>query len=306
MAIPDYQTLMRPLLAQLADGQPRSLAQLRQGLVEHFQLTNAEQSEQFSSGRPVLRNRAGWARTYLHKAGLMSIPAKGQCLITERGQQALRECPDKIENRYLKQYEEFVAFIKRRKPEGDSDANVSSENDNDSDTTPIDRIDVAYKELNSALAYDLLTTLKEGSPNFFEKVVVDLMLAMGYGGSRKDAGQATQATNDDGIDGIIKEDKLGLDVIYLQAKRWQNIVQRPELDKFIGSLTRQRARKGVFITTSSFSAGALEAVTGLDIKMVLIDGPQLAELMIEHNLGVARKEIYELKQIDSDYFNEDE
>ncbi len=303
MTIPDYQTLMRPLLAQLEDGQPRTMPQLRQGLSEYFQLTPEEQAEQFSSGRPVLRNRAGWARTYLHKAGLVSLPARGLCQITDLGVQALKDCPEQIGNRYLKQFPEFLDFIKRRKPEGDSDNDIQRVDDT---VTPDEQLEAAYQMLNQELADNLLTMLKEGSPVFFEKVVVDLMLAMGYGGSRKDAGRATQATNDDGIDGIIKEDKLGLDVIYLQAKRWANTVHRPEIDKFIGSLTRNRARKGVFITTSSFSGGACEAVNTLDMKIVLIDGAQLAELMIEHNLGVARKDAYEVKAIDSDYFNEDE
>ncbi|MFV3406784.1 restriction endonuclease [Pseudomonas sp. NY15463] len=153
-----------------------------------------------------------------------------------------------------------------------------------------------------SLAEDLLAQVRAASPIFFEQLVVDLMLAMGYGGSRKEAGKATQATNDDGIDGIINEDKLGLDVIYLQAKRWSNTVHRPEIDKFIGALTRQRARKGVFITTSDFSVGAREAALGLDIKVVLIDGVELARLMVEHNLGVSIKQVYEVKQVDSDYF----
>lgn len=171
--------------------------------------------------------------------------------------------------------------------------------------TPEERLAVVYQSINQSLADELIVAIRAAHPNFFEQVVVDLMLAMGYGGSRKEAGSATRATNDDGIDGIIKEDRLGLDTIYLQAKRWQNTVHRPEIDKFIGSLTRKRARKGVFITTSDFSDGAYEAVQNLDIKVVLIDGAQLAELMIEHNLGVTRKDVYEVKQIDTDYFNED-
>jgi restriction system protein len=155
------------------------------------------------------------------------------------------------------------------------------------------------------LADELLATIHSASSVFFERLVVDLMIAMGYGGSRKEAGQATRATNDDGIDGIIKEDKLGLDVIYLQAKRWTNTVHRPEIDKFIGALTRQRARKGVFLTTSDFSSGARESVQGLDMKVILIDGHQLASMMIEYNLGVVTRQVYEIKHIDGDYFVED-
>ncbi|WP_313452956.1 restriction endonuclease [Pseudomonas rhodesiae] len=163
----------------------------------------------------------------------------------------------------------------------------------------------AHQALVQSLADELLAQVRAATPSFFEQMVVDLMIAMGYGGSRKEAGKATQATNDGGIDGIIKEDKLGLDVIYLQAKRWTYTVHRPEIDKFIGALTRQRARKGVFITTSDFSDGARTAALGLDIKVVLIDGVELARLMVENNLGVSVKQVYEVKQFDSDYFAEE-
>lgn len=175
----------------------------------------------------------------------------------------------------------------------------------DTDITPDEQLAGAHQSLMQSLADDLLLQVRNASPSFFEQLVVDLMIAMGYGGSRKEAGRATQATNDDGIDGIIKEDKLGLDVIYLQAKRWSNTVHRPEIDKFIGALTRQRARKGVFITTSEFSAGAREAALSLDIKVVLIDGSELAQLMVENNLGCSVRQVYEVKQFDSDYFNEE-
>ncbi|MEJ1403128.1 MAG: restriction endonuclease [Candidatus Sedimenticola sp. (ex Thyasira tokunagai)] len=301
MAIPDYQAIMRPLLAQAADGQMYSISGLYDLLCEQFQLTPQEIKERIPSGRQTtMRNRVGWARTYLHKAGLLVIPERAHVKITERGLQALNECPENIDNAYLKQFDEFNVFFAPKKMKDESDARIST----DSVITPDEQIDSAYQTLNQSLADDLLTILRSSSFTFFEKVVVDLMLAMGYGGSRKDAGQATKATNDDGIDGIIKEDCLGLDIIYLQAKRWQNTVHRPEIDKFIGTLTRQRARKGVFITTSDFSTGAKEAVNSLDIKVVLINGQQLAELMVEYNLGVARKEVYEVKQIDSDYFSE--
>lgn len=171
--------------------------------------------------------------------------------------------------------------------------------------TPDGLLAEAHLSLMATLADDLLRKVQEASPIFFERIVVDLMIAMGYGGSRKEAGQATQMTNDGGIDGTIKEDKLGLDVIYLQAKRWTNTVHRPEIDKLIGALTREKALKGVFITTSDFSTGARESIRNLNMKIVLIDGRELAKLMIEHNLGVGVKEVYEVKQIDSDYFVED-
>lgn len=289
-------------MSQLADGQIHSLSELQAQLIIDLKLSPEEVKERTSSGRQtVFSNRAGWARTYMAKAGLIETPSKANYRITERGQKALTDCPDKISNQYLKQYPEFLEFVRPKKTDKDEpDADAV-----ESDTTPDEQIESAYQSLTQSLASDLLSSLKSGSFIFFEKVVVDLMLAMGYGGSRKDAGQATQATNDDGIDGIIKEDRLGLDVIYLQAKKWEKTIHRPEIDKFIGTLTRQRARKGVFITTSAFSDGALEAVNNLDMKVVLIDGQHLAELMIEHNLGVTRKEIYEVKQIDSDYFSED-
>lgn len=304
MPIPDFQSIMRPLLNQLKDGKPHTVSDLHEGLCREFKLSSAEYLKRTNSGRQtVMRNRVGWARTYLYKAGLIDIPDKGEAQITERGIQALSECPDRVDVKYLKRYPEFLKFITPK--QHDLSATTSNTENVAEDSTPEEQLDAAHKAITDALSDDLLNTIKNAKSTFFEQLVVDLMLAMGYGGSRKEAGQATQATNDDGIDGIIKEDRLGLDTIYLQAKRWHNTVHRPEIDKFIGSLTRNRARKGVFITTSDFSAGALEAVNGLDMKIVLIDGQQLAELMIEHNLGVTRKEVYEVKQIDNDYFNED-
>lgn len=304
MSIPDYQTLMRPLLAQLSDGNIHPLSELLKALITEFQLTPDEMREHLPSGRQtVISNRIGWAKTYLAKAGLLETPKRAHYKITERGLKALAECPEMIDNAYLRQFEEFQQFATASSSKGegaDSESRVAER-----ETTPDEQIAAAYQSLNSSLADEILDTIRTASPTFFEQLVVDLMLSMGYGGSRKEAGQATKATNDDGIDGIIKEDRLGLDTIYLQAKRWQNTVYRPEIDKFIGSLTRQRARKGVFITTSEFSPGAREAVNNLDMKVVLIDGQQLAELMIEHNLGVTPKEVYEVKQIDSDYFSED-
>lgn len=302
MPIPDYQSFMRPLLAQLADGNTHTLSEIRDNLIKEFALTPEEVREKISSGKQtVFNNRLGWAKTYMAKAGLLITPTKANYRITELGKKALAECPDYIGNKYLKQFADFQQFITPKKVEGEEQETDTAE----STVTPEEQLESAHKAIVKSLADEILDTIRTASPTFFEQLVVDLMIAMGYGGSRKEAGQATQATNDDGIDGIIKEDRLGLDTIYLQAKRWQNTVHRPEIDKFIGSLTRHRARKGVFITTSDFSPGALDAVHTLDMKIVLIDGQQLAELMIEHNLGVTRKEVYEVKQIDSDYFSED-
>ena len=305
MAIPDFQTVMRPVLEAVSDGDVHSLANVRQRVTEAFELTEEECRQRLPSGRQtVINNRIGWARTYLNKAGLLEIPERGMVKLTKRGREALDSGPERITVRWLKQYPEFEAFHSHRP---DPVSKVTAENDNgdEVDTTPDERLAQAHQELMESLADELISQVTSASPGFFEQLVVDLMLAMGYGGSRDEAGQATRSTSDGGIDGIIKEDKLGLDVIYLQAKRWADIVHRPEIDKFIGALTRQRARKGVFITTSAYSSGAREAANGLDMKVVLIDGRELAQLMIEHNLGVSVKQTYELKQIDSDYFNEE-
>ena len=250
----------------------------------------------------MINNRVGWARTYLNKAGLLSIPSKGMVQITERGREALNNGPARITVSWLKQYPEFAAF--HSTSPADSSA-PTQQSEPVEQATPDEQLAAAHQALTQSLADELLAQVRGASPTFFEQLVVDVMIAMGYGGSRKEAGSATQQTNDGGIDGIIKEDKLGLDVIYLQAKRWTNTVHRPEIDKFIGALTRQRARKGVFITTSDFSSGARDAALGLDIKVVLIDGPELARLMVENNLGCNVKLIYEVKQLDSDYFIED-
>ena len=303
MSIPDFQSVMRPVLATVQDGVPLRLNELRERIAEVFQLTEEERKERLPSGhQTVINNRVGWARTYLNKAGLLTIPSKGMVQITARGREALANGPERISVAWLKQFPEFADFH-TAKPQmvdvlGVPEASVT-------ETTPDEQLADAHQALMQSLADELLAQVRAGTPGFFEQLVVDLMIAMGYGGSRKEAGKATQATNDDGIDGIIKEDKLGLDVIYLQAKRWANTVHRPEIDKFIGALTRQRARKGVFITTSEFSAGAREAALSLDIKVVLIDGVELARLMVENNLGVSVKQVYEVKQLDSDYFAEE-
>jgi restriction system protein len=304
MAIPDFQSVMRPVLQTVSDGQPRALADVREAVKEAFELSDEERKERLPSGnQTVINNRVGWARTYLNKAGLLTIPERGMVQITDRGQDALSNGPERISVAWLKQFPEFHDFhTQKPKPVTDS---LKPVDDIIEEATPDEQLASAHQSLMENLADEVLDSIRKASPSFFETLVVDLMISMGYGGSRKEAGQATQTTNDDGIDGIIKEDKLGLDTIYLQAKRWANTVHRPEIDKFIGALTRQRARKGVFLTTSDFSAGAREAAAGLDMKVVLIDGRELAQLMIENNLGVSVKDIYEVKQVDTDYFIEE-
>lgn len=303
MAIPDFQQCMRPLLDAISDGQIKHFNEAYEAVCKHFNVTDEEKRALLPSGKQtIIRNRCSWAKTYMSKAGLLSTPARSHIQITEAGRQALVTRPDSIDVNFLKKNSPEFAKFHTAKPKN---LTTPSKSQLEADADPSERLQTAYEEINASLAAELLDTVKSNSWQFFEKLVVDLMIAMGYGGSRKESGEATQYTNDEGIDGIINEDKLGLDKIYLQAKRWENTVQRPEIDKFIGALTRKGASKGVFITTSDFSSGALDAATGLNMSVVLIDGQQLADLLIQYDLGVNTKEAFLVKDIDSDYFIED-
>lgn len=296
---------MRPFLAALDDGQEHDFNDVFPLVVSFFELTEEDQHLKNKSGSYVMRNRVSWARTFLKKAGLLTTPKPRHMQITSLGQQALIDCPERIDNKYLYQFESFREFHKpSKKPTTVESSNSFDVSGGESD--PEEQVEKAYEALKQTLLSDLLEKIKTSSAQFFEKLVVDLMIAMGYGGSREDAGQATQYTNDGGIDGIIKEDALGLDNIYLQAKRYtDNTVGRPEIQKFAGALDMKRAKKGVFITTSKFSSDAYEFVNMIEKKIVLIDGNRLAQLMIEYNLAVTTKQTYAIKAIDSDYFNED-
>ncbi|KUJ72511.1 restriction endonuclease [Thiomicrospira sp. WB1] len=302
MTIPDFQSVMLPVLKVVSSGEVMNKNDVVEQVSEAFRLSPEQRAELLPSGKQtVIKNRIGWAMTYLKKAGLVSSPKRAHIQVTDLGRQVLAQHPEKINVRFLKQYESFRQFHTAKPAQK---ATSESAQTDDLPETPDEQLQQAYQSLNASLAEELLESVKQVSPQAFEQLVVDLMLAMGYGGARMEAGQATQLTGDDGIDGIINEDKLGLDSIYLQAKRWENTVHRPEIDKFIGSLTRQGASKGVFITTSGFSDGALASVkNGLNLSVVLVDGQQLAELMIEHNLGVNIKETYQVKTLDSDYFD---
>lgn len=305
MPIPDFQSVMRPVLESIQDGMPKQMSDVLEDVCEHFQLAEEEIAKRLPSGKQtIIKNRVGWSRTYMKKAGLLISPNRGEVQITERGREVLADCPGRIDVKYLKRFPEFVEFHTHT-PSNEEPSSSNNTEDERSDT-PDEQLQQAYTSLMDSLADELLDTITAASPSFFEKLVVDLMLAMGYGGSREDAGQATRYTSDGGIDGIIKEDPLGLDVIYLQAKRYtEKGVGRPEVQGFAGALDMQRARKGVFITTSKFSADAREYVGLIEKKIVLIDGQELAKLMIQYNLGVGIKETYAVKQIDSDYFNEE-
>jgi restriction system protein len=291
MAIPDYQTIMLPLLKFLADGGEHSLREAIDSLSDEFSLSEAERTELLASGQQaIFNNRVGWARTYLKKAGLLDSTRRGFFRITDRGKKVLSQGTSRIDVNFLEQFDEFVQFRSIRK-----EKNHAEEASADAtDQTPEESLESAYQKLREGLASEILQITKSCSPAFFELLVVDLLVKMGYGGSRREAGQALGKSGDGGIDGII----------YIQAKRWDGTVGRPEVQKFAGALQGQRARKGIFITTSEFTKDATDYATLIETKIILIDGARLTELMIDHGVGVATQAIYEIKRIDSDYFAE--
>lgn len=304
MAIPDFQSVMLPLLRFVSDGAEHSLREAIDELAKEFQLTDQERNALLESGQQaIFDNRVGWARTYLKKAGLLESTRRAHFRITARGLQLLQEKPSHVTSKSLYRYPEFVEFKTRREASDEvTDASITA-----SDLkTPEEILEEAYLRVRTDLAAELLHQISHLSPSFFERLVVDLLVKMGYGGTRKDAGQAIGRSGDEGIDGVIKEDRLGLDVIYLQAKRWDNAVGRPEIQKFVGALQGQRARKGIFLTTSSFTDNARAYVDKIQDKVVLIDGEMLADLMIDHNIGVSTVASYNIKRIDSDYFTEEQ
>lgn len=307
MAVPDYQSVMLPLLQSAGErGTEISTIDAVEALAPRLRLTEDDLKLMLPSGvQPTFVNRVGWAITYMKKAGLLEATRRGFCRITERGQELLRSKPDKINVALLKKYPEFLEFqslkgtrTEDKKDDGRQSSTVSVE-------TPSEALENAYENLRDELADEMLIRLKKSSPSFFERIVVDLLVKMGYGGSRADAGKAIGKSGDGGIDGIIKEDRLGLDVVYIQAKRWDsNPVRRPDVMQFAGALQAQRAAKGIFITTSRFTDDARSYVTQIGSKVVLIDGEQLAQLMINHDVGVSTVSLYPVKKIDTVYFDE--
>lgn len=303
MAIPDYQTVMLPLLRFVGDEKEHNLSEAVEVLSAEFGLTPQERQQLLESGaQTVIRNRVGWARTYLKKADLIEAPRRGFFRITSRGRSVLASKPDRIDVKFLEQFPEFVAFRDLRHDKLEEQPGVTAVS---TDVTPEEVLDVAYERLRAYLESEVLDQVKAASASFFERLVVEVLVRMGYGGTLRDAGQAVGKSGDGGIDGIIKEDRLGLDLIYIQAKRWDSTVGRPEIQKFAGALQGHRARKGVFITTSSFSAEAVDFTSRIESKIVLIDGPELARHMIDHNVGVSISREYQVKKIDSDYFTEE-
>lgn len=301
MAIPDYQSVMLPLLQFVSDGQEHSLREAIDALADHFKLSEPERTELLPSGQQAtFASRVGWAATYMKKACLLKATRRSHFQIVERGIEALKQKPASINGKFLRQYPEFVEFQGKRNGSGKAVAAPAVEGE---EQTPEEVIEAAYQSIRNDLAADLIQQIMICSPTFFEQIVVDLLVKMGYGGSRKDAGQAVGKSGDGGIDGIIKEDRLGLDVIFIQAKRWEGTVGRPEIQKFVGALQGQRAKKGIFITTSSFTNEATQYASMIENKVVLIDGETLAKLMIDFNVGVSPGRAYEVKRLDSDYFN---
>jgi len=307
LAVPDFQSFFLPMLRFAADGQIHSLQETYSVMAEHFKLSEADKKEMLPSRtQAIYKNRVAWARTYLAKAMLLESPKRGVFRITNRGKELLAGNPSDLRVKQLKAFPEFVVFHSQGGDSSKSGKIPPAATDAEEKTsTPDEIFEMAYQELREELATELLSLVANNSPEFFEQLVVKLLVKMGYGGSIKDAGEAIGRSGDEGIDGIIKEDKLGLDVIYIQAKRWQGSVGRPEIQKFVGALHGQRAKKGVFITTSGFTKDAQQYVATIDPKVVLIDGDRLVELMIDHNLGVSTAAIYEIKKIDTDFFLED-
>lgn len=300
MAIPDFQSIMRPMLEHLSNGKIRKNRETNEFLAEHFQLSEEELSEMLPSGYARLfDNRIGWAKTHLKGAGLIESPARAKYRITQRGLDAVSQTDQPINLTYLKQFDEYKDFQSGSKNEKPKEPETSTD-----ELTPLEHIEFGYQKVREELELELIEKVKSGSPAFFERVVVELLVAMGYGGSRKDAGQTLGKSGDGGIDGVIKEDRLGLDVIYLQAKRWEGTVGRPEIQKFAGALQGQRAKKGIFLTTSGFSAEAIQYASFIDSRIVLINGETLAGLMIDTGIGVSKVATYDVKRLDSDYFEE--
>lgn len=302
MTIPDFQSLMLPLLTFLSDGKEHTTKETLNHLADQFQLTDEQRQEMLPSrNQTVFYNRVTWAKAHLKMAALVENLKRGSFKITTNGLEVLKQKPDTINLRFLRQIPEYIETAEGWK-NNSSDTDIT-EIETTEAKTPEEILEAGYLNIRRTLSQDLLSKVKSCSPLFFENLVVELLVKMGYGGSLKDAGKAIGKSGDEGIDGIIKEDKLGLDVIYIQAKRWEGSVGRPEIQKFVGALAGQGAKKGILITTSRFTPDAASYVPRNETKIVLIDGDQLAQLMIDYNLGVTTQITYEIKKMDTDYFD---
>ena len=302
MTIPNYQVIMPVLLQHIADGEEHSNREITEAMADHFGLSEEERIRLLPSGnQKVFTNRVAWAKAELKMAGLIESPRRGVSVITQSGLDVVRQnLPERMDRNYLKQFPGY-----REKLGGGTNKPEPEENNGRTEDPPQEVMEEAYQNLKRELSSELLSQVKACSPGFFERIVIDLLVRLGYGGSLHDAGRSIGKSGDEGVDGIIKEDRLGLDIIYIQAKRWENSVSRPEIQKFAGALQGKRARKGVFITTSEFSQGAREYASGIETNIVLIDGEELAGLMIDYDVGVSTTGTYEIKKMDHDYFVEE-
>lgn len=299
MPIPTKYDLTLPILELLSDGNSHDSSALYNHIGQHFKLTATEINERTSSGRNRLANRISWTRMELRNAGLLEYMDGGSSRIAERGRKVLAENPARIDKTFLDQFEEYRNVLKK-----DDTESENKPSDEPNEDTPEEHIKAAYDTIQSYLANEILEVIKNRTPSFFERLVVDVLVGMGYGGSWEEAGKAVGRSSDGGIDGIINEDRLGLEVIYIQAKRWESPVGSPQLRNFVGALAGQRATKGVFITTSSYTQEARDFVKTVGTRIILIDGRQLADFMIDYNVGVTTEAVYELKRIDTVYFED--
>jgi len=300
--IPDFQSFMLPLLEFIGKNDDVPVKVIKEGMIKHFNITKEEQEQKTPNGKQfIYYNRIAWAISYLKMAELIYYPQRGIYKISDQGKKVLKNPPQKISIAYLKQFDNF---LKNRNPIKTKKENIDDSEQEVSEKTPDELFELSYTQIINNLKEQLIQKINECSPYFFEQIVLDLLLKMGYGGSENDSGEITKKTADEGIDGIIKEDKLGLDKIYIQAKKWENSVGRPEIQKFVGALQGKRAKKGVFITTSEFSKEAYEYVKNLDIAVILIDGEKLSQYMVENELGISLKHNFKIYSIDNDYFEE--
>jgi len=302
--IPNYQQFMRPFLeiAQAANGTEIKLRDVINQLAIKFELTDQEKEETLPSGKQsILDNRVGWARTYLTKAGLLEVTRRAHFIITERGTKALQDKYAVIDNKYLKQFDEFIAFKDQKNI--NTDSAIESDQDDD-EITPDEALRVAYKKINDALAQDILERTRKVTPSFFEDLLIELILAMGYGGTGDGAAHALGKSGDNGIDGVIDQDPLGVDQIYIQAKRYSegNNIGSGDIRDFFGALNLKKAQKGIFITTSDFTPSATQTAKDLGMRIVLINGKELAKLMLRYNIGSRDEQVLHLKKIDEEFF----
>ena len=302
--VPDFQSLMLPLLKNIQDGREYSTTEIIDTLAKEFNLSEEDLNQFLPSGtQKTFHNRVYWAKAHLKMAGLIENLKRGIFKITDEGKKLLSQNPSIVNLKLLKQISTYIDWLDKSKEDNDKDEAEDTSIENELET-PEEIIEKNFLKIRKNLALELLPKVKDSTPLFFENLVVELLVKMGYGGSIKDAGKAIGKSGDEGIDGIIKEDKLGLDIIYIQAKRWENVVGRPEIQKFVGALAGQGAKKGIFITTAKFTKEAREYQPKNETKIVLIDGEQLADFMIDYDLAVSQKDKYVIKQIDYDYFDE--